>query len=382
MLPTTPEAAAAVDPAAFAAELEAWLQTRPPAVVRASEHVADYPARVRIMQDLTQVLWDEGFVRYGWPVDVGGLGGSILHRAAMWEGLARHGVLGMNLFEHLEVLLPTLVELGPLHFTSEHVPRYLSGQEIWSQGFSEPGAGSDLAALRTKAVKDGDGYRISGQKIWTSWSVWAQFCCVLARTGTTESRHRGITAFIVDLRDPGVEVRGIWQANGNEELAEVFFDGVFVPADRIVGELDGGWRVAMHILSHERGTFAWFRHNFLYQQLVKFGAASPDAPEFLLGDALLDLVAATACGAAGVKEHAAGEILGPRACTNKLMLCTAEQSVQDAVLAGDADLAVGVQDELTDLLRQEYLFSRIVTVYGGSQQMQLETIAKQVLKLP
>jgi len=382
MLPTTPDAAAAVDPAAFAAELESWLLTRPPAVVRASEHVADYPTRIRIMQDLMQVLWDEGFVRYGWPVEVGGLGGSFLHRAAMWEGLARHGVLGMNLFEHVEVLLPTLVELGPLPFTSEHVPRYLSGQEIWSQGFSEPGAGSDLAALRTKAVADGDGYRISGQKIWTSWSVWADWCCVLARTGTTESRHRGITAFIVKLSDPGVEVRGIWQANGNEELAEVFFDDVFVPADRIVGELDGGWRVAMHILSHERGTFAWFRHNFLYQQLVEFGATSPDAPEYLLGDALLDLVAATACSANGVKAHAAGEILGPRACTNKLMLCTAEQSVQDAILAGDVDLAVGVQDELTDLLRQEYLFSRIVTVYGGSQQMQLETIAKQVLKLP
>ena len=382
MLPTTPDAAAAVDPAAFAAELESWLLTRPPAAVRASEHVADYPTRIRIMQDLMQVLWDEGFVRYGWPVAVGGLGGSFLHRAAMWEGLARHGVLGMNLFEHVEVLLPTLVELGPLPFTSEHVPRYLSGQEIWSQGFSEPGAGSDLAALRTKAVPDGDGYRISGQKIWTSWSVWAQWCCVLARTGTTESRHRGITAFIVKLSDPGVEVRGIWQANGNEELAEVFFDDVFVPADRIVGELDGGWRVAMHILSHERGTFAWFRHNFLYQQLVEFGATSPDAPEYLLGDALLDLVAATACSANGVKAHAAGEILGPRACTNKLMLCTAEQSVQDAILAGDVDLAVGVQDELTDLMRQEYLFSRIVTVYGGSQQMQLETIAKQVLKLP
>jgi alkylation response protein AidB-like acyl-CoA dehydrogenase len=382
MLPTTPDHAASVSPAAFAEALEAWLATRPPAVLAAAEHVADYPTRIRIMQDLMQVLWDEGFVRYGWPAEVGGLGGSFLHRAAMWEGLARHGVLGMNLFEHLEVLLPTLVELGPLPFTSEHVPLYLSGREIWSQGFSEPGAGSDLAALRTKAVPDGDGYRISGQKIWTSWSVWAQWCCVLARTGTTESRHRGITAFIVDLRDPGVEVRGIWQANGNEELAEVFFDDVFVPADRIVGELDGGWRVAMHILSHERGTFAWFRHNFLYQQLIEFGASSPDAPEFLLGDALLDLVAATACSANGVKAHAAGEILGPRACTNKLMLCTAEQSVQDAILAGDVDLAIGVQDELTDLLRQEYLFSRIVTVYGGSQQMQLETIAKQVLQLP
>ena len=155
-------------------------------------------------------------------------------------------------------------------------PAFLAGRELWAQGFSEPDAGSDLASLRTTAVRDGDGFVIDGRKIWTSWARYATWCLVLARTGTREARHRGLTAFIVDLRSPGVEVSPIEQANGTDELAEVVFDDVHVPADRIVGELGGGWAVAMHILSHERGTFAWFRHCFLYQQLLETAAEHDD----------------------------------------------------------------------------------------------------------
>jgi hypothetical protein len=140
--------------------------------------------------------------------------------------------------------------------------------------------------------------------------------------------------------------------------------------------------VAMHILSHERGTFAWFRHCFLYQQLQEAAAHDTGRNDRQLGDALLDLAAVTATGHAGVVAHAAGETLGPKAAYTKLLLCTAEQAVQDHALAADPDLAIGVQSPEVALARQEYLFSRIVTVYGGSQQMQLDTIAKQILRLP
>jgi len=285
-------------------------------------------------------------------------------------------------FEHLEVLAPTLVALGPPRFVARALPELLAGRERWAQGFSEPQAGSDLASLRTTAVRDGASFRINGRKIWTSWAVYAKWCLVLARTGSPESRHRGLTAFVVDLRAPGVEVSAIEQANGTDELAEVAFDDVQVPGDRIVGELDGGWAVAMHILSHERGTFAWFRHGFLYQQLLDCAAHDPGRNDSALGSALLDLAAVTATGHAGVMAHALGQPLGPKAAYTKLLLCAAEQAVQDCVLAADGDLAVGVQTDEVALLRQEYLFSRIVTVYGGSQQMQLDTIAKQMLRLP
>ena len=369
------------DVAAYAAAVEEWLAGDPPAVAAAGEPIASYARRVEVMSELMGVLHEAGWSRFGWPEAAGGLGGSILHRGAMWHALARHGVRSMAVFEHLEVLAPTLVALGPPPFVADALPAFLAGRERWSQGFSEPDAGSDLASLRTRAVRDGDDYRITGRKIWTSWARYATWCLVLARTGSTESRHRGLSAFVVDLRSPGVEVRAIEQANGTDELAEVTFDDVHVPGDRVVGEIDGGWAVAMHILSHERGTFAWFRHCFLYEDLVRHLPDGRGVSDRGVGDALLDLAAVSATSSAALRSHGAGFTLGPRATITKLLLCGSEQAVQDAIFAGDRDLALDPTDDAVAVLRQEYLFSRIVTVYGGSQQMQLETIANQLLEL-
>jgi alkylation response protein AidB-like acyl-CoA dehydrogenase len=369
------------DVRAYATAFDAWLDANPAVIVEVTRPVHPYEARVAAMSRLMGRLSEEGWSRHGWPEEVGGLGGTILHRAAMWEALARHGVLGMAVFEHLEVLAPTLVAMGRPEFVAEVFPAFLRGRERWCQGFSEPGAGSDLANLRTRAQPDGDGYVISGRKIWTSWARYATWCLVLARTGTTESRHRGVTAFVVDMRTPGVDASAIQQANGTDELAEVAFDDVYVPAERLIGEFNGGWAVAMHILSHERGTLAWFRHCFLYGHLRK-SIQSGDAEDRALGEAVLDLAAVSATSIAGVRAHAEGSPLGPRSAFTKLLLCAAEQSLNDWALAANPDLSVAVQDPTTAWLREEYVFSRIVTVYGGSQQMQLETIAKQILRLP
>jgi len=366
---------------AFADAFEEWLAAEPESVRVVATPTPSYPDRVTAMAAMMNDLHDAGWSRYGWPHELGGLGGTILHRGAFWEALSRHGVPGMALFEHLEVLAPTLVAMGPPPFVSQAFPEFLSGRELWAQGFSEPDSGSDLASLRTAATPTDGGYLIRGRKIWTSWAKYATWCLVLTRTGTTESRHRGLTAFVVDLRSPEVEVRAIEQANGTDELAEVTFDDVFVSEDRIVGQLDGGWAVAMHILSHERGTYAWFRHCFLYQQLLDGLPWGGDASDAQLGDALLDVVAVTATSHAGLHAHASNAPLGPRAAFTKLLLCEAERSVNAWRYDLDQDLAIGVQDDEVAMLRQEYLFSRIVTVYGGSQQMQLETIAKQTLGL-
>jgi alkylation response protein AidB-like acyl-CoA dehydrogenase len=390
------------DVASYAAAFAAWLDANADVTAEVGRPVHPYAERVTATSRLMARLYDEGWSRYGWPEAVGGLGGSILHRAAMWDALARQGVLGMAVFEHLEVLAPTLVAMGPQPFVAQVFPEFLRGRELWCQGFSEPAAGSDLASLRTRAQSAGDGYVITGRKIWTSWARYATWCLVLARTGTPESRHRGLTAFVVDLRSPGVQVSAIEQANGTDELAEVAFDEVYVPADRVVGEVGGGWPVAMHILSHERGTFAWFRHCFLYRHVANvvrgeaaadgagdralgdavLDAAADGAGDRALGDAVLDLAAVSATSVAGLRAHAEDSPLGPRAAFTKLLLCAAEQSVNDWALAAAPDIAIGVQDGQTAWMREEYLFSRIVTVYGGSQQMQLETIAKQILRLP
>jgi alkylation response protein AidB-like acyl-CoA dehydrogenase len=370
------------DLSSYMTGLERWLAEHPEDLRDVNEPLPSFADRVAAMSRLLEALYAAGWSRYGWPEGVGGRGGSILHRAALWDALARHGVPGMTLFEHIEVLGPTLVALGPRPFVGQALPAFLAGQERWAQAFSEPGAGSDLASVRTRAVPVEDGYVITGRKIWTSWARYARWALLLARTGTPESRHRGLTAFVLDLHAPGVEVTPIEQANGTDELAEVALDAVRVPGDRIVGEIDGGWQVAMHILSHERGTYPWFRHCFLYGQLRDgLGRARPEH-DHVLGNALLDLAATSATSRAALRAHATGSLLGPRAAFTKLLLCAAEQATSDWVLANDADLAIGVQDDDVAVDRQEYLFSRIVTVYGGSQQMQLNTIAKQVLALP
>jgi alkylation response protein AidB-like acyl-CoA dehydrogenase len=380
--PTSAEGDPLLGLSAYAESFERWLETDPAAVRAAAVPMPGFADRVDAMTTLMAALFDAGWSRYGWPTDHGGLGGSILHRAAMWEALARHGVRGMALFEHLEILAPTLVAMGRPEVVAPLLPRFLAGEERWAQGFSEPEAGSDLATLRTRATPTDGGYVVSGRKIWTSWAAYARWCLVLARTGPAESRHRGLTAFVVDLHAPGVEVRAIVQANGTDELAEVTFDDVAVAGDHVVGEVDGGWAVAMHILSHERGTFAWFRHLFLVQHLLDHAGDGDASGDRDLGEALLDLAAVGATSVRGLHEHAAGSTLGPRAAITKLLLCEGEQRTWDWIHRADGDLVAGVQHPDVAALRQDYLFSRIVTVYGGSQQMQLETIAKRVLGLP
>jgi len=376
------EDAAHADIVSFAAGFEAWLLTRPAALVNAALPQPSTDDRMVAMRRLMGDLFAEGWGRWGWSEAFGGFGGTIMHRAVMWEGLARHGVGSMAAFEHLEVLGPTLLAMGPPEFCAQAFPGFLNGTQTWAQGFSEPDAGSDLASIRTRAVLDGDAYRITGRKIWTSWARFAHWSLVLARTGTVESRHRGITAFIVDLGSPGVEIRSIAQANGHDELAEVTFDDVVVPAGRLIGSLDGGWPVAMHILSSERGTFAWFRRCFLLHHLQGMLRRGSPGADGLLGDAVLDLAGLGALSMEALRVHELGAILGPRAAFTKLVLCAAEQGLFDWALASDPDVVIDPFDEQGLDLRTAYLFSRIVTVYGGSQQMQLDTIAKQILQLP
>ena len=367
---------------AYASALDTWLSARPDGLVGATSPLANTDSYMAATRSLMHDLYSSGWSRYGWPEEVGGFGGSILHRAAMWELLARHGVRGMAAFEHLEVLGPTLLALGPSEFVSEVFPRFLDGTQTWAQGFSEPDSGSDLGGLRTRAVPSAGGYTLTGRKIWTSWARFARWCLVLARTGPTESRHRGITALMVDMTAPGVDVRSISQSNGHDELAEVTFDAVEVPGGRILGDADGGWKVAMHVLGHERGTFAWFRQCFLQQTLLDSLPWSEPAADGLLSEAILDLASVRAMSLAALRAEHHGALLGPRAAFTKLLLCDAEKSLYDWVLGTDPDLAVDPFDGAALERRAGYLFSRIVTVYGGSQQMQLDTIAKQVLKLP
>src|SRR5579863_7002312 len=179
---------------------------------------------------------DAGFMRMGWPERVGGLGGSNLLRAYLGEALTTRDLVEPGLYSMPEVLAPTMIDYARPELAAEMVPRLLRGDETWCQGFSEPGTGSNLASLTCRATRGAGGWRVTGQKLWTSLAQYAHRCVLLTRTGSLESAHKGITALFVDMDAPGITVRPIETMHGVEEFCEVFFDDVAVPHDRTLGE--------------------------------------------------------------------------------------------------------------------------------------------------
>jgi len=374
--------------AEFRAALHAWLDAHhaelaPPygAPGTLDEHMAQ-------MQRVKSMLFDAGWMRYGWPERVGGLGGSPMLRTELGAALAARDLVDPGLFSLVEVLAPTLIEFASSALANEVVPRLLSGTEMWCQGFSEPSTGSDLASLSCRAVPDGDAatassWVINGQKVWTSLAQYADRCVLLTRTGPAESRHRGITAFFVDMDTPGITVAPLEMINGVREFAEVFFDGVVVPADRMLGEVNGGWAVAMSILPFERSSCFWQRIAYLYRRLEQaVEAASDDARSAqIVGDAFLHLHALRARSRATQYRLADGATLGAETSIDKVLVATAEQATYDAVrrlLCGVVemdDTAIGVT------WRSEYLYSRAATIYGGTAEVQRNIIARRLLDL-
>jgi alkylation response protein AidB-like acyl-CoA dehydrogenase len=366
----------------FRSALRAWLDDHADELAEPFAPLPDYEERVRAARTLQRMLYDAGWARFGWPSWAGGVGGNALHRGVVHEELSRRGWPGPSIFEHLEIIAPTLLAFAQPTFVARTFPAFLDGSRSWAQGFSEPESGSDLASLRTLGIVDGEHMVITGQKIWTSWAKWAHSCLALVRTGTAAARHRGLTMVAIPLDSPGVEVRPIRQVNGTEELAEVFFSEVEVPLDHVVGEIGGGWTVAMHLLARERGTLAWFRHCHFRHRLAQ-GAGRADAGEdSSLGAAVVQLAGLRATAGRQLAMDAAGDPLGPPTAFTKLLMTRLEQQLYNTLLRihGPA-MEFGLGGADSQLLHQEYLFSRVVTIYGGSEQMQLMTLANRVLMM-
>src|SRR6202453_4658642 len=229
-------------------------------------YLDDDADEMRFSAGLMRVLYDAGLGRYGLPPAAGGLGGDVRHWAVLFDELARSGITPTGQHSLLVTLAYPLAKFAP-RLAAAYLPEFLAGDGWWGQGFSESEAGSDLAALRCRARRDSGGYVVSGHKIWTSHAETANRIFLLARTGTPESRHRGLSMILVDVDAPGVTVRPIRLASGRAELAECFFDDVRVPADRLIGAEGAGWAVAMYLLQYERAAWAWLRAAFLLQRL-------------------------------------------------------------------------------------------------------------------
>jgi alkylation response protein AidB-like acyl-CoA dehydrogenase len=359
-----------------------WLVERK-SVLPQSQAGIGFAERLETLRLLQSELYAAGWARVGWPERAGGLGGSAVHRAVIYDELACAGFPTRSAFEHLEILAPAMQVHWEEDRFGEMLPRLLRGEELWCQGFSEPDAGSDLVAMRTTATRDGDGYRINGTKCWTSWAAFADRCAVLVRTGTAEERHRGLSAFFVDLRSDGIEVRPIRQANGTDEFAEVTFDNVWVAESDRIGAEGKGWPFALDVLSCERAAFAWLRQTRLLAVADRLAAVATPAVASVMGDVVLDLFALRATSAQAVAELADGRFMGPAAAPSKSLLTSAEQNLYDAAhLILGSDLALGTDIDDVGAWQEDYLFSRAVSIYGGTRQIQYMTIARFLLGLP
>jgi alkylation response protein AidB-like acyl-CoA dehydrogenase len=333
---------------------------------------------------------EAGWNRYGWPELAGGYGGTEIHRAVYFEELAAAMLPVPEQHWTLEVLGPAVIKYAP-ELAAQYLPNYLRGDEWWGQCFSEPESGSDLAGLRCRAVDEGaDGFVLNGQKIWTSQGPTATRFLALVRTGAPESRHRGLSTFLVDADSPGVTVRPIALASGRRELAEVFFDDVRVPRERLLGDVDGGWGVVMHLMQYERGmygyaslTTALTELSWLRGEMAEHGSTSADRRRF--AQIYVAVLAAQARAATTVRALAEGRAVGPNSSVDKLLFAKAERDINDLIMDSRREwmiAGVGGDGGELDGIRAKWWYTRAATIMGGSAEVQRGIIADHLLGLP
>jgi alkylation response protein AidB-like acyl-CoA dehydrogenase len=366
----------------FRADLRAWLDEND--LTPGPDH--SLQGHMQQFLRVSRALYDADWMRYGWPVEVGGLGGPALLRAIVGEEVVGRRLSEPGPYSMIEVLAPTMIDYAPAELAAEMVPLMLSGREQWCQGFSEPGSGSDLASLTTRAVQDGDNWIVNGQKVWTSFAQFSTRCVLLTRTGPGHSSHEGITAFFVDLDTPGITIRPLRTMHGVDEFCEVYYDDVVIPASRMLGQPGDGWRLAMDLLPYERSTCFWQRIAYLYSRfdaLISETSAISDVgnadshDEYDLGAAYLALHTVRCRSRATQHRLRDGARLGPDTSIDKVLLAAAEQRLYDTV----HDLLPGALELEDTPWRSEYLYSRAATIYGGTAEIQRNIIARRLLDL-
>ncbi len=341
----------------------------------------DFEARLEWNRHMASAGW----TCVAWPVEHGGRGLSIAQQVIFHEEYARADAPAR--VNHLgeELLGPTLIAHGTAEQQARFLPRIVAVEELWCQGYSEPGAGSDLAAVSTKAQRVGDEWSITGQKVWTSLAQHADWCFVIARTEPGSTRHQGLSYLLVPMDQPGVEVRPILQLTATSEFNEVFFDDARTAADLVVGGEGNGFKVAMATLGFERGVSTLAQQIAFRRELdavidlaTRTGAIDDAALRDRLVRARMDLEV--------IRQHALralGGEQGDGASVTKLLWSNWHRSLGELAMeiAGPASLLVGADYALDDL-QTLFLFSRSDTIYGGSDEIQRNVIAERMLGLP
>jgi alkylation response protein AidB-like acyl-CoA dehydrogenase len=373
----------------FRKELRAWLDDAVPAY-GPPPPPGDWEARRAFDTGWQRQLHDAGYAGLNWPVEFGGRGLPVSQQLVYLEEYAASGApyVGINFVGNAHAG-PTLIAEGTDEQRAYHLPRILRGETVWCQGFSEPGAGSDLASLRTRAVREGDEYVVSGQKIWSTRAHVADWCELLVRTDPDAPKHKGITWLILDMRSPGVEVRPMRTIDGESHFCEVFLDDVRVPVSNRVGEEDDGWRVTNVTLRFERGT-AFAQHIITLRtqlrRLVALAGAPVDDAGFRRHVGRLDARAeglwrmTQRC----VTEAEAGGVPSPLGSAVKLGYSELGQEISRLgmeILGRRALGTAGPGTAETEVVH-DYLWAFQNTIAAGTSQIQRNLVAERILGMP
>ena len=380
---------------AFRKDVRRWLETHLPDDLRGRAFASSRADReeVRRLRAWQRAMHEAGYVGMDWPREFGGRGASIVEMVILYQEMARAESPQFVNRGGISMLGPTLMKHGTPAQQKRFLPRILTAEEVWCQGFSEPNASSDLASLQTRAVREDDQFVVNGQKVWTSMAHVADWCFLLVRTDPTAPKHRGISFLLVDMTTPGIAVRPLRQITGEAEFNEVFFDNVRVPADNLVGRLNEGWSVAITTLAYERDLLTFIRHvslrNALHRlvRLVQRQKTSVDpivrqkVAGLWIGEQALQLN-----GYRSLTNILRGGAPGPEGSTSKLFWSQVDQD-----LAQVATEVIGPYSQITqgspwapDEGQWEFyeLLARASGIRAGTSEILRNVLAERVLGLP
>jgi alkylation response protein AidB-like acyl-CoA dehydrogenase len=373
--------------AAFRGETRAWLEANAP---RDTLQELASPAAIRDLEDegaaraWSRSLAEAGYAGLTWPREYGGRGAPHSYQAIYLEEAARAEAPQHLAVIGLGMIGPTIIAHGTATQRDRHLAKILTADEIWCQGFSEPGAGSDLAAVRTRATRDGDRFIVNGQKVWSSFAQIADWCMLIVRTDPESVGNRGLTMLLVDMRAPGVDVRPIREITGDSVFNEVFFGDVAVPVENVLGDVDAGWSVAMTTLLHERATLGFSFVGSLETMVKRVHrlAIERKVQDSRLLDSIarewIELQALKLTNYRTLAQLTTSGIPGPEGSAIKLRWSESNQRLTALaleILGPDAAIA-------DDYWRYQQLRSRANTIEAGTSEILRNIVSERVLGLP
>jgi alkylation response protein AidB-like acyl-CoA dehydrogenase len=385
---------------AFRAEIRAWLEENLPEGWdrEGYQPPESGPENEAFLKQWQRKLFEGGWSGIHWPKEYGGRGAGVVEQVIFNEEMARVGAPRLIGSSGVELLGPTIAAYGSEAQKKRYLPKILSGEEIWCQGFSEPNAGSDLAGLQTRADLDGDEWVVNGSKIWTSGAHRADWCALLARTDQEAPKHRGISYLLVDMKSPGIAVHPLKQINGDAGFNQVFFEDVRVPRENVLGELNRGWYMAQNTLGFERGPITLSMYIGLKRdldalvkvarKLERNGAPAIADPVFRqrLATSYIDLEIMRFHGYRMLTEILRGNLPGADVSPPKVHWGQADQRLHETaidLLGPFGQLAKGDEHAVRDgQFANAFLYSRATTIYGGTAQIQRNIIAERLLGMP